>query len=167
MLKKTNLNSVKELLITTDDNLGSVFSQFNYEESFKLKDLKLGLGLIQVLIAGLLFLADRKFQFHDIFTITVISCLLYGGINAVLYIINYKFKNVKYVGLNKSDKLVIKTWSTKYDPIYNITIIKNDKETTTTQIPYNKIFDVLGLFNRDEFSKLIKLELGKLGKKNE
>ena len=59
-LKKTNLNSVNDLRQTTDDHLGLVFQQLGYNESFTLIDLKLGLGLSTVVIAGLLFLVDKN-----------------------------------------------------------------------------------------------------------
>lgn len=59
-LKKTNLNSVNELRQTTDENLGFIFQQLGYTESFALIDLKLGLGLSTVIIAGLLFLVDKS-----------------------------------------------------------------------------------------------------------
>ena len=67
-LKKTNLNSVKDLQKTTDENLNSVLQQLGYEESFAITDLKLGLGLSTVVVAGLLFLADKKYEFCLLYT---------------------------------------------------------------------------------------------------
>ncbi|KAI5955230.1 SPC2 [Candida jiufengensis] len=161
-LKKTNLNSVKDLQKTTDEQLGSVLQNLGYEESFKLIDLKLGLGLITVLIAGLLFLADKKFQFKEIYNITFISCVLYGLINLALFGLNLKYKNVKYIGYDsKGNKIIISSEIKKYEPNYYINVTINDKTTSNSVIPFNKFFDIIGFFNRDEFLKLLSHEINK------
>ncbi|CAX41954.1 signal peptidase complex subunit, putative [Candida dubliniensis CD36] len=166
-LKKTNLNSVNDLRQTTDDNLGLVFQQLGYNESFTLIDLKLGLGLSTVVIAGLLFLVDKKYTWKDSYNITVIACVLYGIISGILYLINHFNKNVKYIGYdNKGNKLAIATSSNKLDPIYNVTITLNDRSVHAA-LSFNKFFDVVGFFNRDAFTELVENELNKLNKKSE
>ncbi|KHC77373.1 hypothetical protein MGS_03304 [Candida albicans P78042] len=166
-LKKTNLNSVNDLRQTTDDHLGLVFQQLGYNESFTLIDLKLGLGLSTVVIAGLLFLVDKKYAWKDSYNLTVIACVLYGIISGVLYLVNFFNKNVKYIGYdNKGNKLSVATSSNKLDPIYNVTISLNDR-LVNAAFGFNKFFDVVGFFNRDAFTKLVENELNKLNKKNE
>ncbi|KAI5965637.1 SPC2 [Candida pseudojiufengensis] len=161
-LKKTNLNSVKELQKTTDEQLGSVLQNLGYEESFKIIDLKLGLGTITVVIAGLLFLADKKFKFKDIYNITLISCVVYGIVNAALFLINLKYKNVKYIGYNKKGGIItIASEIKKYEPNYYVTITIDDKAPNKTVIPFNKFFDIIGFFNRDEFLKLLSSDINK------
>lgn len=166
-LKKTNLNSVNELRQTSDENLGFIFQQFGYTESFALIDLKLGLGLSTVIIAGLLFLVDKKYTWKESYTVTVISCTLYAIISGVLYLINFLNKNVKYTGYDKKgNKLTVATQSNKLDPIYNITIFENGKQVTSA-LQFNKFFDVVGFLNRDALTKLIGEELNRLNKKEE
>ncbi|WLF80225.1 signal peptidase complex subunit spc2 [Lodderomyces elongisporus] len=155
-LKKANINSVKDLHKHTDEQLGSILQQLGYEESFTLTDIKLGLGLVSVAIAGLLFLADKKYEFKDIYGLTAASCFIYAILNGVLFLVNRKYKNVKYIGYSKGNKLVIATETTKYDPIYFLTI--NGKRA---QIPFSKIYDSIGYLDRDEFSKLLSREINK------
>ncbi|CAK9441063.1 uncharacterized protein LODBEIA_P49320 [Lodderomyces beijingensis] len=160
-LKKSNLNSVKDLQKTTDEHLGSVLTQLGYEESFKLIDLKLGLGLVSVLIAGLLFVADKKFQFKDIYSITVVCCVVYSVLNAAILAINYRYKNVKYVGYDsKGNKLTLATETKKYEPVYYLSVDLNGRKHSTS-IPFNKFFDAVGYFIRDEFTKELSEEISK------
>ncbi|KAI5962722.1 SPC2 [Candida theae] len=166
-LKKTNLNSVRDLQKTTDENLNSVLQQLGYDESFIITDVKLGLGVATVAIAGLLFLADKKYQFKDIYSITVAACVVYGVLNAILFLINLKYKNVKYIGDDsKGSRITIASDIKKYEPYYNVTITVKDT-VVTAAIPFNKFFDVIGYFNRDEFIKLISEEINKVDKKHQ
>lgn len=166
-LKKTNLNSVKDLQKTTDENLNSVLQQLGYEESFAITDLKLGLGLSTVVVAGLLFLTDKKYEFKQIYSITVAACVIYGFLNVILFLINLKYKNVKYIGVDsKGNKITIASDIKKYEPNYNVTITFKDT-VVTGSIPFNKFFDVIGYFNRDEFTTLLSDEISRAGKKNE
>ncbi|KAG5418784.1 SPC2 [Candida metapsilosis] len=166
-LKRTNLNSIKDLQKTTDENLSSVLQQLGYEESFTITDLKLGLGLATVAIAGLLFLADKKYQFKDIYSLTVAACVVYGLLNGILFLINLKYKNVKYIGVDsKGKKIIIASATKKYEPNYNVTVTVNET-VVTGSIPFNKFFDAIGYFNRDEFTKLITEEISKVGKKDQ
>ncbi|KAI3403400.1 SPC2 [Candida oxycetoniae] len=167
-LKSTNLNSVKELQKATDEQLGSILQQLGFEESFMLTDLKLGLGLVTVVIAGLLFLADKRYEFKNIYGATVVSCVLYAVLNGVLLIINRKYKNVKYIGYDsKGNKLTVASTTGKYDPNYRVTVALNDKQSSQSSIPFNKYFDLIGYLNREEFTKLLAKEVNKLGKKND
>ncbi|RCK59162.1 Signal peptidase complex subunit SPC2 [Candida viswanathii] len=166
-LKKTNLNSVNDLRQTTDENLGFIFQQFGYTESFALIDLKLGLGLSTVIIAGLLFLVDKKYTWKESYNVTVISCVVYAIISGALYLVNFFNKNVKYTGYDKKgNKLTVATSSNKLDPIYNVTITA-DGRSVTSALQFNKFFDVVGFFNRDAFTKIIGDELNRLNKKTE
>ncbi|EMG47540.1 SPC2 Signal peptidase complex subunit 2 [Candida maltosa Xu316] len=166
-LKKINLNSVNDLRQATDENLGSIFQQFGYTESFTLTYLKLGLGLSTVVVAGLLFLVDKKYTWKESYNVTVLSCVIYGILSGILYLINFFNKNVKYIGYDKKGKkLTVAATSTKYDPIYNITITLEEKSVSGA-LPFNKFFDVVGFFDRDAFGSLVKEELNKLNKKDE
>ncbi|KAI5952067.1 SPC2 [Candida margitis] len=166
-LKKTNLNSVKDLQKTSDEHLNSVLQQLGYEESYTITDLKLGLGIATVAIAALLFLADKKYQFKQIYSITVAACVIYGLLNAVLFLINLKYKNVKYIGYDsKGNRIIIASDIKNYEPDYNVTITVKDTAVTGS-IPFNKFFDIVGYLNRDEFTKLIGDEIAKSEKKHE
>lgn len=139
-------------------------SQFDYKESFGLIDLKLGLGLATVIIAGGLFGIEKvyKLKLFEMYSITVIGVVLYGLINIILTLVNYKYKNVKYIGYKKNkDKVTITTWSTKYDPIYNISITFNDITTVTNEYQFKEFYDQLGYFNSNAFMKLIEQDLQK------
>ncbi|RLV91983.1 Signal peptidase complex subunit SPC2 [Spathaspora sp. JA1] len=165
-LKRTNLNSVNELRQTTDEQLGQVMQQFGYTESFAIIDIKLGLGVATVVIAALLFLVDKKFTFKESYNITVLSIVVYGFFSGLLLLINYRYKNVKYIGHEKKGKQVtIATWTAnKYDPIYHVSVTFDDKkEKVVTSFEFTKFFDILGFFNRDAFIKLLGNELEKVG----
>ncbi|KAK6456679.1 signal peptidase complex subunit 2 [Scheffersomyces xylosifermentans] len=165
--KKVNLNSVADLRQNTDDNLPSVLTELGYDESFKLIDTKLALGYSTVVIAGLLFLVDKKYDFKQSYGVTVFSVVLYFIISSILYYINYTNKNVKYVGYTeKGKKIVIATWSSKYDPIYNVRVTLDGKNTFTAQLKFNQFFDIVGYFNRDAFKELLLAEIAKTQKKD-
>ncbi|KAK6465866.1 putative signal peptidase complex subunit [Scheffersomyces coipomensis] len=161
-LKKTNLNSVSDLRQTTDDNLSSVLTQLGYDESFKITDIKLALGVSTVAIAGLLFLVDRKYSFDESYNVVVISIILYSIFSAGLLYLNRIYKNVKYIGYTeKGEKIIIAGWTVKFDPLYYIKITLNDKTTIESSLKFNEFFDVVGYFNRDAFTTLLKHEISK------
>lgn len=150
--------------------LASCLQQLGYDESFFFHDLKLGLGLFSVGIAGGLFYLDKKFSFEDTYTITAIAVVVYFLISCVLFGINHlsKFKNVKYIGFkngNKQQKISIATWTHKYDGLYYVKIM-DENETIETNFPFNKFFDGMGYFSPQAFIDLLKPQLEKL-KKNQ
>lgn len=95
------------------------------------------------------------------------ACIVYGLLNAILFLINLKYKNVKYIGVDsKGNKIIIASDVKKYDPNYNVSITFKDN-VVNGSIPFNKFFDVIGYFNGDEFTKLISEEISRVGKKHE
>lgn len=138
--------------------------QFDYEESFTLIDIKLALGLATVIISGGLFAIEKvyKLKMTEMYTTTVVAVILYGIFSGILSLINYKHKNVKYTGYKGSkEKITIATWTSKYDPIYNVTIKFNDSNPITKQYQFKQFYDQLGYFNSDAFIKLIKNDIQK------
>lgn len=134
--------------------------QLGYEQSFTFSDIKLALGYSTVGIAAFLFYLDKKFTFNETYYVVAGLVALYGVISLVMYYLNScaQYKNITYVGYNKSKKkIAVHTWSTKYDPIYNVKIVIEDKAEGATEgaIPFSKFFDEFGYLNRDEFAKLV------------
>ncbi|KAK6201539.1 signal peptidase complex subunit 2 [Scheffersomyces amazonensis] len=161
-LKKTNLDSVTDLRQTTDDNLPAALTELGYDQSFKLIDTKLALGSVTVVIAGLLFLVDKKYEFNESYNITVISILLYAIFSGILLYLNRVYKDVKYIGYNsKGEKITIAGWTKKFDPIYYTKITLNDKTTIESQLEFKKFFDTLGYFNREAFVTVLKGQITK------
>lgn len=131
-----------------------------YEQSFTFSDVKLALGYVTVAIAGLLFYLDKKFSFNETYYVVAGLVALYGLVSLVMYYLNSsaQYKDIIYVGYNKSNKkIAVHTWSTRYDPIYNVKIVVEDKADSAAkgEIPFNKFFDEFGYLNREEFNKLL------------
>lgn len=162
-----------ELRTTTDTELPGALQQLGYDESFLLQDIKLGLGLATVGIAGGLFYMDKKLTFQESYNYTVLAIVVYFLVCVVLYGLNNlkSLKNVKYVGLkegNKDKKISIATWTKGYDALYHVKIIDNQtNQIIEASLPFNKFFDGMGYYNSQAFIDLFKLELAKLGKKNQ
>ncbi|KAF3993583.1 hypothetical protein FT663_00253 [Candidozyma haemuli var. vulneris] len=133
------------------------------QQSFTLIDIKLGLGLVTVAIAGFLFWLDKNYSFNDSYYVIAGSVALYFVISTVLlyFTSGPGYKNNKYVGKKKKDTIAVFAWTTKYDPIYNVKVVLNGNEqgAVTKEIPFNKIFDQFGYFNQDaavqEFGDLV------------
>lgn len=160
-----------QLRTTCDDNLYASLSEFGYTQSFSLIDTKLALGYLTTLIAGLLYLADKKYGFEKTYNVTVISVVVYFIISGFLLYLtsNRKHKDVKYIGYDESNKkILVATWTTKHDPIYHLKIRFNDKEETeiTTGFEFMKVFDAFGYYKQDEMTRVLKNEIEKVHKKD-
>ncbi|CCE81928.1 Piso0_002608 [Millerozyma farinosa CBS 7064] len=168
-LKKSNLNSIVELRTTTDDNLPNSLSELGYTQSFAFTDSQLAIGLVTVSLAGILFLLDKKYEFDEIYTFTIVLIVLYFTLSSVLYYFKSakKYKDVKYIGYDdKGNKITIKSYSPKFEPLYKVTVIlgHNVKETEF-DINYSELFDAFGHFRQDELTARIKKEIAQLQKK--
>lgn len=156
----TYFSSVSELKLTSDEALPQVLESLGYEQSFTFSDIKLALGYVTVAIAALLFYIDKKFSFNETYYVVAGLIALYGLVSLVMYYLNShpNLKNTTYVGYNKSNqKITVHTWCTKYDPIYNVKIVLDDKRdgANSGALAFNKFFDEFGYLNRQEFSSLV------------
>jgi len=143
-----------------------------YTQSFSLIDTKLALGYLTVVIAGLLYVVDKKFGFEKTYNVTVLSVILYFLISAILFYLSSttKYKNVKYIGYDeKNQKILVATWTEKYDPIYHLKIRFNDEESSSivTSFEFMKVFDAFGYYKQDELTRMLKNELEKIDKKSD
>lgn len=146
--------------LAADEALPAVMETMGYEQSFTLADIKLALGYGTVAIAALLYLLDKKYPFEQTFYASLALVVVYGIISIVMYYLNSsaQYKNTAYVGYDKSKKKIsVHTWSTKYDPIYNVKIVLEGRTESAAagEIPFNKFFDQFGYLNREQFTKLI------------
>lgn len=127
-------------------------AELGYDESFTLIDTKLFLGYATVILAGVLFLIDKKMDFKDAYYITAFIVGAYGLLSAILLYINHTNKNVKYVGVhNKSgSKVSIATWTHNFDPIYHVKVIVdgNASSAALEKFEFQKFFDYTGFINR-------------------
>lgn len=159
----TNSSSVVDLRNATDEYLPELLESLGYEQSFTLIDAKLGLGLLTVAIAGLLFYLDKHYSFKDTYYVIIGCIVVYFLISmAHLYLLSGPEKNNKYVGYSDSkQKILVHTWTSKYDPIYNVKLFVNDKEQADLQIPFTEFFDSFGYLNKEAFTGLLKTGLQK------
>lgn len=169
--KLTGISSIVQLRATCDDNLHASLSELGYTQSFSLIDTKLALGYLTVVIAGLLYVVDKKFGFEKTYNVTVLSVILYFLISGILFYLTStkKYKNVKYIGYDESNKkILVATWTNKYDPIYHLKIRFNDDESLAivTSFEFMKVFDAFGYYKQDELTRLLKNELDKINKKS-
>ena len=116
-------------------------------------------------------MVDKKFGFEKTYNATVISVILYFLISAILLYLTStkKYKDVKYIGYDESNyKILVATWTQKYDPIYHLKIRFNDDENSPIDISFEfmKVFDAFGYYKQDELTRLLKNELEKVNKKN-
>lgn len=156
-----------DLRNTTDENLPSALGQLGYEEDFKLADFKLGLGLFTVAISAGLFYIDKKYAFNDTKTVTLAGVVLYGIASFILWIIGRTKPNVKFVGVNDAkSNIEVATWTTKFDPIYHVTI-EADGAKSETEWEFMKLFDTAGFFQSQTLVELLKGEIDKLKKKEQ
>lgn len=126
-------------------------------------DIKLGLGCITVAIAGFLFWLDKNYPFKDTYYVIAGAVGLYFLVSCVLlyFTSGPGYKDNKYAGTKKQDRIVLYGWTTKYDPIYNVKVVLNGNEqgAVTKEIPFNKVFDQFGYFNQEaavrEFGDLV------------
>ncbi|GEQ66787.1 hypothetical protein JCM33374_g450 [Metschnikowia sp. JCM 33374] len=157
-----------ELRTAADEALSSVFQQLGYEQSFFLADLKLGLGLVTVAIAGGLYYLEKKVPFKDSYYVILASVVLYGVISSVMYYLSNgkKYKNIKYVGLNeKKQKVSVYTYTTAFDPVYEVKVVIDDNFSGAIHdsIPFTKMFDSFGYLNHEETKKILDELLKKKG----
>lgn len=168
MGKKVNLNSVVELRTAADDALPELFQQLGYDQSFTLPDLKLGLGLATVAIAGGLYYLEKNFLFKESYYIIVALIAVYAVISLVMYYLTNgkKYKDNKYIGYNdKKQKISVYTLAEPYDPIYNVKVVINDNFSSpiTKAVPFTKMFDAFGFLNFVESKQILGEILEKKG----
>lgn len=144
---------MSDLRNKTDEELPAVLSTLGFSQSFTLVDLKLGLGVATVAIAGFLFYVEKKLSFNEAYYIIAGSLVLYFLVSAVLwYFTNAPgYKNLKYVGVNGSQEIRVYTNSPKLDPVYEVKVVIDQRQASPVEgkIPFTKLFDGFGYFNHD------------------
>lgn len=156
----TNRSSVNDLRNATDDQLPFALETLGYQQSFTLIDTKLALGYLTVAIAGLLFYMDKKFAFKDTYYAVIACVAAYFVISTImLYFTSGPQKDNKYIGFNDAQqKILVYSWTSKYDPIYNVKIVLNDNTDSAVEaaLPFTKFFDGFGYYNQEAFVGLVK-----------
>lgn len=157
---KLNLYNAPQLRTIVDENLSDVLGSLGYTESFLLTDIKLGLGLVTVALAGSLFLIEKKLDFFEsINLITLILVLYFIASGAILYLtVLKKYKNIKYIGYDdKNNKITIITESKKFEPIYSIEIRfgEDEEKVVKTQVEFMKLFDTFTAFHAENLKEII------------
>lgn len=134
-----------------------------YEQQFGLVDLKLGLGLSTVAIACGLYLLEKTVPFKDSYWIIAGLVALYFAISGVLYFLTKGpgYKNNKYIGQSKTERVAVFTDAAPFDPVYKVKIVVNDGTPTETAIPFLKMFDSFGFLNEAECLLHLKAALAK------
>lgn len=139
-----------------------------FSETFLLTDIKLGLGLVTVALAGSLFLIEKKFPFNEAFNMTVVILLAYFLFSGALYFLtsSKKYKNVKYTGVNDSGKKIeIVAGSPKFNPIYEIEI-RYENQVSKTSVEFTKLFDTFTSFHPEALKEELAKEIAKIDKKD-
>lgn len=147
-MKPQNLNSVADLKNACDETLPAVFASLGYTESFTLTDTKLALGYITVLLAGGLYLAEKKFEnnFSNslYYNLQAILVGVFIIVNSTLWVFTkFILKKIKYTGINqKGEKIQVSTWcESNTEPVYQVEI---------TGVKQFQI-DLTKVFNQDGF----------------
>ncbi|KAA8903723.1 hypothetical protein DIURU_002235 [Diutina rugosa] len=164
------LVSIKDLRETTELELPVVLTQLGYDEIFWLTDLKIAAGYGTVVLAGLMYWLEKKYKFKDVYLINAALIAVYFLLSALMWFFsNFSYANIKYIGKNKAgDKLTIKGWTDKYEPVYYVKITSEPKQgppkSADGYLPFEKLFDGMGYINRDALVSLVETELAKLKK---
>lgn len=163
-------SSIKDLRETTELELPVVLTQLGYDEVFWLTDLKIAAGYGTVVLAGIMYWLEKKYDFKDVYLINAALIAVYFLLLLLMwYFSNLNYSNIKYIGKNKAgDKLTIKGWTDKYEPVYHVRVTREPKLGPTKlaegSLPFEKFFDGMGYVNRDALVGLVETELAKLSK---
>lgn len=147
----------------SDDNLPACLETLGYEQSFTLSDIKLALGVATVAIAGFMFYLDKKFGFYETYWVLVACITAYFAISGVLFYLNMgSAKNNKYVGYNGKHKVLVHTWTLKFEPVYHVKLyVDGEQRGGELDLPFTKFFDSFGYFNREALTELLAKSLAK------
>lgn len=144
----------------TDDSLESVFGTLGYDPNYLLHDAKLVLGYATVALAAGLFYVDKqlKVPFNEAKTLTTAIVAFYGVLLGILLLVNHKFKQVNYVGVNPETKkkIYVSSWYKDPEPIYYVKIAHENGETHSLEVPFNKFFDYSGRITNAALADLLK-----------
>ena len=156
---------------TCNENLSTSFSALGYEESFTFVDTKLVVGYSCAAIAGLLYFYDKKYGFEKTYNLTILCLVIYFILSLFYYYLTNtdKYANVNYIGYDKGNsKVLVATWTTKYDPVYYMRIRFNEDKNNeiTTNIEFMKLFDKAGYYHPQEMTNFVKTTLENSNKKN-
>ncbi|GME73779.1 unnamed protein product [Ambrosiozyma monospora] len=169
MSKQVNLNSVVQLRNECDEHLSPVFTKLGYKETFTLTDLKLAVGYLSVLAAGLLFQLDKKFKndFNNkeyVFYTTIAVAVGAGFHLAFLFVNTFVSKNIKFQGVKGKKKLNVSTVTkSKTDPSYFVTVELDGKKVDQV-VPFNTVFNSNGYLEYAELETKLQSIVNKLEK---
>lgn len=107
---------------------------------------------------------DKKYGFESTFNITIVAVLLYAVASVVLYYYSSVggYKNNKYIGYNdKGEKILVAAWTVKYNPVYHLKIVLNDREEITAELDFTKVFDGWGYYKQEETTEFLKAVIEK------
>lgn len=109
-------------------------------------------------IAGILFYMEKHYTFKETKNVIAILVVLYFLISCVMYYLTHfgKFKNNKYSGINDAgEKVTVYTWTTKFDPIYNVKVVLG-LLAVTSSFEFMKMYDRFGFINLEAATALFR-----------
>lgn len=170
MGKKVNLNSVIALRNECDEHLAAAFIRLGYTESFTLQDTRLAIGYGCVVLAGIMYWMDKKYNnnFNDSTYVAwteflVASFFLLEGV-WWLYS-KYVEKQIKYVGTKGAKTLKVSTHvDSTTEPVYYMDF-DLDGTTDAQNIEFAKVFREDGFLEFNTFAEILDNEVKGLEKK--
>ena len=129
------------------------------EESFKLIDTRLYLCAICCIICAAACAYDYKFPYPESHNVLILCVIPYGILFAFLsYFMMYVEGNILCVYKDKDgkNKWSIATFMPKYDPVFQIELVKNDKITEEINFSIGDVIDEDGLVLNDLVLKKVK-----------
>lgn len=156
--KKVSLYSLAGLRNEADEHLHESMEALGFKESFRVTDTRLLLGYGSVVLAGLLYLAER--EYHNDFTNpeyvsrTTALVLGYFLLQGALFLYDHLIvEKCKYVGYKQGKQVAVSTWT-----------VEGDAEPAGKNTPAKPAGAPLYCieFDYDGYEKTIEVEVGAL-----
>ncbi|KAF1825937.1 uncharacterized protein K489DRAFT_291682, partial [Dissoconium aciculare CBS 342.82] len=151
-----NLNDLKN---TTDDALGNYLRGLSFQQDNSKLDVRLALGYVSVIIAGVIFYADWKLGWEATKGWTAVAVAAYAVLNGgFTYWMWAVEKGLVFEGSKNGKKIVILSSQKKHDPTYylDVTTTAGPGATASSwqiRAPYTTWFTADGVFVAKPFQK--------------
>ncbi|EMC93564.1 hypothetical protein BAUCODRAFT_50404, partial [Baudoinia panamericana UAMH 10762] len=127
---KISPHSLADLKNTTDDALGNYLRGLHFTQDNSKLDVRLAIGYISVIIAGVLFAADYKLGWEQTKIYTAPAVIAYALLNAAFtYWMWAVEQGIVFEGLREGRKFSLSSKTHKHDPTYYLTVSVTDPST--------------------------------------
>ncbi|QIW97522.1 hypothetical protein AMS68_003040 [Peltaster fructicola] len=165
---KISVYNLQELRNTTDDALGNYLRSLGFKQDNSKTDIKLAVGWVAVVIAGVTFAADYKLGWEATKYWTAAAVVAYTCLNSFFtYWLWFVEKGLVFEGSKNGKKISIRTKVNKHDPTYfvDFTVTSGSTGPSTRQLktPFTTWFTEDGFFVAQPFQQWIASSIEVIG----